>query len=72
MMPVGLPITISDDNQYRDELKKYFQKYNDWVAEVLDEKMNSSLRLAKMVSPICLYQPAQSSFSAKSGQGCPS
>lgn len=46
-MPVGLPITISDDNQYRDELKKYFQKYNDWVAEVLDEKMNSSLRLAK-------------------------
>lgn len=34
--------------------------------------VNELYGLSKVVSPICLYQPARSHFSTKSGQGCPS
>lgn len=51
------------------------QRYNgsSWITEcTLTPDDEPEMQASKMVSPICLYQPAQSSFSAKSGQGCPS
>ena len=46
-MPLGLPIVIDDDSQYREKLKDCFQEYNEWAENFIVNDLGIALCATK-------------------------
>lgn len=48
-MPLGLPVLIDDDSQYRGKLKECFQEYNIWAENYIVNDLKSALCASNQV-----------------------